>query len=210
MSNSLRERVLLQALELIPVTGFSDTTLSTAGERAAVSKREMQDAFPQGPASLAEAFSVWADDRMVAHMAASEVPERLRDRVAATVRARIEVLVPHKEAARRAAAFLSQPQNAALAARLLMATVDAIWRAAGDRSSDFSYYTKRAMLAGVYGTTLAYWFSDSSEGHAATWTFLGHRIDNVMQIEKWRGQAREALSKLPDPLQFFKGFRGGR
>jgi ubiquinone biosynthesis protein COQ9 len=134
----------------------------------------------------------------------------LRDRVAAAVRARIEVLAPYKEAARRAAAFLSQPQNATLAAKLLMTTVDAIWRAAGDRSSDFSYYTKRAMLAGVYGTTLAYWFSDSSDGHSSTWTFLGHRIDNVMQIEKWRGQAREALSKLPDPLEFFKGLRGRR
>ena len=41
------------------------------------------------------------------------------------------------------------------------------------------------MLAGVYGATLAYWFSDSSEGHSATWTFLGNRIDNVMQIEKF-------------------------
>ena len=209
MSNSLRERVLLQALELIPATGFSDTTLASAAERAGVTKREMQDTFPQGPASLAEAFSVWADDRMSERMM-GEVPERLRDRVAAAVRARIEVLTPYKESARRAAAFLSQPQNAPLAAKLLMATVDAIWRAAGDRSSDFSYYTKRAMLAGVYGTTLAYWFSDSSEGHASTWTFLGHRIDNVMQIEKWRGQARDALSKLPDPLGILKGLRGGR
>jgi hypothetical protein len=31
--------------------------------------------------------------------------------------------------------------------------------------------------------------------------FSVHRIDNVMQIEKWRGKAREALSKLPDPLE---------
>lgn len=209
MSNALRERVLLAALEQIPATGFSASTLSAAAEKAGVSKREMQDAFPQGPASLAEAYSVWADERITERMQA-DVPERLRDRVAAAVRTRIEVLGSHKEAARRAAGFLSQPQNAALAAKLMMATVDAIWRAAGDRSSDFSYYTKRAILAGVYGATLAYWFSDSSEGHAATWTFLGHRIDNVMQIEKWRGQAREAISKLPDPLGILKGLRGGR
>ncbi len=87
-------------------------------------------------------------------------PERsahLRDRVASAVRARIEVLNPHKEAARRAAAFLALPQNAPLAAKLTMRSVDAMWRAAGDRSSDFSYYTKRATLAGVYGATLAYW-----------------------------------------------------
>ena len=77
-------------------------------------------------------------------------PERTRERVNHAVRARLEVLAPHKEAARRAAAFLAPPQNAPLAARLMMQSVDAMWRAAGDRSSDFSYYTKRAMLGGVY------------------------------------------------------------
>jgi ubiquinone biosynthesis protein COQ9 len=83
-----------------------------------------------------------------------------------------------------------------------------MWRAAGDRSSDFSYYTKRATLAGVYGATFAYWLSDSSEGHQATWTFLGHRIDNVMQFERLKGAAKDAMSKFPDPLGILKSFRG--
>ena len=36
-------------------------------------------------------------------------------------------------------------------------TVDAIWHAAGDRSADFSWYTKRAILAAVYTATVLYW-----------------------------------------------------
>jgi len=129
--------------------------------------------------------------------------------VASAVRARLEVLGPHKEAARRAAGFLAAPQHAGLAAKLMMRSVDAMWRAAGDKSSDFSYYTKRAMLGAVYAATLAYWFSDASEGHSATWTFLDNRIDNVMQIEKFRGQAGEVLAKLPDPFGILSSFRGG-
>ena len=126
------------------------------------------------------------------------------------VRARIEALDPHKEAARRAASFLALPQHAALGTRLMAKSVDAMWRAAGDRSSDFSYYTKRAMLGGVYGATFLYWLSDNSAGNAATWAFLDSRIGNVMQIEKFRGQAREAVAKLPDPFQIFSKLRGGR
>lgn len=210
MSDAIRERVLMEALVEIPESGFSEMTLTNAAARAGVSKREMQDAFPQGAASLVEAFSHWADSRMSERLAIGEPEQRLRDRIASAVRARIEVLVAHKEAARRAAAFLAAPQNAPLAAQLMMRSVDAMWRAAGDVSSDFSYYTKRAMLAGIYGSTLAYWFSDSSEGNSATWTFLGRRIDNVMSIEKFRGQAREALSKLPDPFGIFKALTGGR
>jgi ubiquinone biosynthesis protein COQ9 len=209
MSDAIRERVLVEALAKIPLSGFSDATLAAAAAKAGVNKRELQDAFPHGQASLVEAFSHWADRRMAERLAQKETEQHLRDRVASAVRTRIEVLEPYKEAARRAGAFLAAPQNAALATRLLMQSVDAMWRAAGDTSSDFSYYTKRAMLAGVYGATLAYWFSDSSEGHSATWTFLGRRIDNVMQIEKFRGKARDALAKLPDPLGILKAFRGG-
>ena len=210
MMDTVRERVLLEALTEIPVSGFSDATLSEAARRAGVSKREVQDAFPQGPASLVEAFSHWADARMTEILQKQEPEPRMRDRIASAVRARIEVLVPHKEAARRAAAFLTQPQNTVLATRLTLRTVDAMWRAAGDRSSDFSYYTKRATLSAVYAAALAYWFTDSSEGHQATWTFLGHRIDNVMQFEKLKSAAKDALSKIPDPLKFFDALRGGR
>jgi ubiquinone biosynthesis protein COQ9 len=118
-------------------------------------------------------------------------------------------LIPYKESARRAGGFLAQPQNAPLGATLLMRSVDAIWRACGDHSSDFSYYTKRATLAGVYGATLAYWFSDSSEGNSDTWTFLGRRIEDVMRLEKFKGAAKDALAKLPDPFGIFNGLRGG-
>lgn len=144
---------------------------------------------------------------MAEQLAIQPAEQRMRDRVASAVRARIEIIAPHKEAARRAAAFLALPQHAPLATRLMLRSVDAMWRAAGDKSTNFSYYTKRAMLAGVYAATLAYWFSDASEGHSATWTFLGHRIDDVMQIEKFRGKAREAIAKLPDPFGILASFR---
>src|SRR5262249_71284 len=155
--------------------------------------------FPHGAANLVEAFSHWADARMAEQMA-NDTAERVRERVRNAVKARIEALTPHKHAARRATAFLALPQHAALAAPLTMRRVDQMWRAAGARSSDFSYYTKRGLLAGVYGTTLMYWLSDSSEGHAATWDFLDHRVANVMQIEKFRSQAQDAISKLPSPI----------
>ena len=82
-----------------------------------------------------------------------------------------------------------------------------MWRAAGDKSSDFSYYTKRAMLSGVYGATFLYWLSDASEGNSATWAFLDKRIDNVMQIERFRGAAQQAAAKLPNPLEILAKLR---
>jgi ubiquinone biosynthesis protein COQ9 len=208
MSPRVRDAILPLALAEVAEHGFSDAALKAAAEKAGINSAELKAAFPNGAASLVEAFSHWADERMAERMRDNHA-ERTRDRVAHAVKARLEVLTPYKDVARRAAAFLALPQNAPLAASLMMRSVDLMWRAAGDRSSDFSYYTKRALLAGVYGATLIHWLSDSSEGHADTWAFLEGRIDDVMQIEKFRGAAREWMAKLPDPLGIF-GSGGGR
>jgi len=208
MSTRVRDAILPHALAEIAQYGFSDAALKAAAGKAGVNPTELRAAFPNGGASLVEAFSHWADERMAERML-EDPPERTRDRVTQAVKTRLDVLAPHKDAARRAAAFLALPQNAPLAATLMMRSVDLMWRAAGDRSSDFSYYTKRALLGGVYGATLVHWLSDSSEGHADTWVFLDNRIGDVMQIEKFRGAAREWVAKLPDPLGIF-GSGSGR
>ena len=208
MSTGVRDAILPHALAATSEHGFSEAALKTAAQRAGVNAAELKAAFPQGGASLVEAFSRWADEQMAERMR-SDTSERTRERVSHAVKARLEALTPYKDAARRAAAFLALPQNAALAASLMMRSVDLMWRAAGDRSSDFSYYTKRALLGGVYGATLLHWLSDSSEEHADSWTFLDSRIDDVMQIEKLRGAARDWMAKLPDPFGIF-GMGGGR
>jgi ubiquinone biosynthesis protein COQ9 len=122
---------------------------------------------------------------------------KIRERIAAAVLARLSVLRLNKEAARRAAAFLSLPMHAALGTRLAWRTVDAIWRAAGDTSTDFNFYTKRGILVGVYGSTVVRWFNDDSPDESATREFLAARIENVMQFEKFKAKAKEALSAFP-------------
>jgi ubiquinone biosynthesis protein COQ9 len=131
---------------------------------------------------------------------------KIRARIAAAVMARIAALRPHKEAARRAAAFLTLPPHAALGARLVWRTVDAMWRAVGDTSTDFNFYTKRGILAGVYSATMMRWFTDTSADEHETTAFLAERIENVMQFETFKAQAKEAVSRLPSLADVLSGF----
>src|ERR1700752_3083846 len=167
---NIREAVLKAALPEIAEKGFSEDVLAHAGKKLGFKPIEVNSAFPHGAASLVEEFSHWADARMVAKMKNSK-EKGIRARVTAAVRARIEAMAAHKEATRRAAAFLALPPHAPLGMKLLYRTVDAMWRAAGDRSTDFSFYTKRATLAGVYGATLLYWLADESKSNKNTWSF---------------------------------------
>ena len=61
-----------------------------------------------------------------------------------------------------------------------------IWHAAGDRAADFSWYTKRLILTGVYTTTMLYWLRDASENDEATLAFLDRRLKDVGRITMLR------------------------
>ena len=209
--SALKAKVLGAALPHVVFDGFSDTVLARAAKEAGVVKDRLAQLFPDGPLSLVEAFSNSADAAMEQSLAAMDLKAmKIRARIAAAVMARIEAVRPHKEAARRAAAFLTLPPHAALGARLVWRTVDAMWRAVGDTSTDFNFYTKRAILGGVYSATLLRWFNDTSEDERETRAFLDARIENVMQFEKFKGQAKEALGRLPSLADMLGGLGARR
>jgi len=193
-----KEAILLAALAHVPRDGFTAKVLAEAGEEVGASKAEIAQLFPDGPLSLVEAFSDYADDAMEAALAKQDLSRmKVRTRIKTAVWTRIEALREHKEAARRAGAFLTLPPNAATGMKLLYRSVDRMWRAAGDTATDFNFYTKRAILAGVYSSTLMRWFNDTSEGESDTHAFLDARIENVMQFEKFKSEMRERTKGWP-------------
>ena len=194
----MREAVLAKALPHAAFDGFTDQLLQKAGVEAGVTKADLKRLFEGGPISLIEFYSIWADAEMEKRLGAMDLKAmKIRARIAAAVKTRLAILKPHKEAARRAAALLSLPMHAALGAKLMYRTVDAMWHAAGDTSTDFNFYTKRGILAGVYGSTAMRWFNDTSADEKPTEEFLAARIENVMQFEKLKAKAKEALSSFP-------------
>lgn len=153
--------------------------------------------FPDGAGEMIEAFCTLADARMAAEaeaaaLSASRVPVRIR----AIIGIRLAQNRGNRDAIRRALAWLAIPLHAPRAARITAATVDAIWHAAGDTAADFSWYTKRGILAGVYSATLLYWLHDTSEDDAATLAFLDRRLADVARIGKLRKRLEERFGGL--------------
>ena len=147
--------------------------------------------FPGGPAEVVESYIDLADRRMAAAAATQMTGQRLHQRVRTLIVERFAQASHQKDAVRRAFGVLSQPGNLATAARCTARTVDAIWHAAGDTSADFSWYTKRAILASVYSSTLLFWLGDRSDGEA-TLGFLDRRLAGVAKIGKLRRRFQKA------------------
>ncbi|HQT80127.1 MAG: hypothetical protein B7Z80_25250 [Rhodospirillales bacterium 20-64-7] len=198
-----RDAAVEAMLPNVPFDGWTKRALRAGG----VSADDADFLFPRGAAEMVEAFCDLADRRMEA--AAENLAEtRLSRRVRAVIALRLQQNRPHKEAIRRALAVLALPRNSRVAAASMARTVDAIWRAAGDQSADISWYTKRAILTGIYSATLLYWLRDFSDEDAATLAFLDRRLAGIGRIARVRSRMEGALDRLPLPRMLRTGDTG--
>ena len=196
--DEIRQALLKAALAHVPFDGWSKATFDAAIIDVGIDVAGAQAACPGGALDLAVAFHQAGDATMRTQMEAADLEAmKIRERVAFAVRNRLEA-VPDKEVVRRGMALFALPQNAATGARLIWGTADAIWEALGDPSDDINWYSKRAILSGVYSSTVLFWLGDDSVDHQRTWAFLDRRIEDVMRIEKLKGAVRDnpVLSKL--------------
>lgn len=203
-----RDAAVLATLPHVPLDGWSRRSLRAGLADSGQDPRDLDLVFPGGPVEAIEVWCDLADRRMQEALAAEDLAAmKIRARVARAVMARLAAVAGHKDAVGRALALLALPQNAPVAARTGFRTVDTIWRAIGDRSADFSWYTKRASLGAVYGATLLYWLNDDSEDDARTAEFLDRRIEALMMIPKVQGRLRALAARLPDPTPLLRRLR---
>lgn len=206
-----KRRILAQALPDVPFDGWTQQILLQAVKRAGFDTAMAARAFPGGVRDLLDFHLREADREMLAAFADWRAEQEAggravkpREQIAAAIRLRLDGQVAHREAIRRALSLLALPTNVPWALKSLYRTVDAIWYAAGDRATDFNFYTKRLMLAGVYGAVLACWIEDRSEGQAQTWAFLERRLDEVMGFGRFKKRLGEAAGRFPDPRRIFE------
>lgn len=194
-----REKLVAAALPHVAFDGWTRATVKAATSDAGLDEDLAALAAPRGGVDLAVAFHRIGDKRMTEAAAELDLDAlRYSERVARLVRLRIEVAGEDREAVRRGATLFSLPIHAAEGARLIWGTADAIWNALGDTSRDYNWYTKRAILSGVYSSTVLYWLGDQSPGSESTWAFLDRRIENVMQFEKTKAKFKD--NKLASAL----------
>lgn len=198
---ALKDRILEAALAHAAFDGWSRRTLHNAAADCGVDAATADRLFPDGGDGLLRWLDDWGDRQMLAAVADEDLTRLpIRRRVARLVRARLEAFGHHREALRRALAARSLPQNLPGGGEAIWRTVDLIWEAVGlgaDPADRWSWYTRRASLAGVLVATTIYWLDDASEGQSETWAFLDRRIDNVLQIGKLRARLEEMLRAVP-------------
>lgn len=196
-------RLLVEAaLPHVAFDGWSDAALQAALDEIGMDAAAARALLPRGAVDLAVASHRMGDAEMLRRLAESDLGAlRYRDRVAAALRLRLEV-IEDREAVRRATTMFALPHLAPTGAGLIWGTADAIWTALGDTSTDGNWYTKRATLSAVWAAVVLYWLGDESPGAEATAAFIDRRIGDVMAFEGAKARVRAAplLRPLTGPL----------
>lgn len=210
-SLSARRALLSAALSHAPFDGWTQTTLKQACKDANLPKGAEELYFPGGPLEMIEFWNAENDNYMRAQLEKLDLSTmRIRDKVTQAVLARFEAIGSHEQAARRALARTALPDGLSLSPKILWAAADSIWRAIGDTSTDFNYYTKRTTLSAVISTSLGAWLSDEGPKKEKAKAFLDARIENIMQFEKAKFQMKKRIAAMPDPIELLGKLRYGK
>jgi ubiquinone biosynthesis protein COQ9 len=199
-AEAAEQRLLDQALALVPAHGWTASMVDRAAKAAGLSRGEAMLVVPNGARDLVVLLSRRHDRAGLDALAGVDPTSlRMRDRIGRAAGARLDAAAADGEATRRWAGYLALPFNLPLAARLVWESADVIWRWAGDTATDENHYSKRAILAAILISTLAIRLTDSREAASA---YLSARIDNVMAFEAWKAglKPRDLATELAAAL----------
>ena len=188
--------------------GWSDAAVHAAADEMDLDRDVAMLAFKGKTIDMIDAWVEGIDLELARRLPAEKLNAmKIRDRITALLATRLEIMAPDRESLRRALAIMAMPQNLAKAAKIGWRSADRMWRLAGDTATDLNHYTKRMTLSAVYGSTLSVFVNDDSENFTDTRAFLDRRIDNVMQIEKVKYQAKQRKEFTPSLSRFIGRLR---
>ena len=214
INKTRKTKLLLSFLENVPFDGWSWETLYFSANEidlvkskkiSEIEKKNIRNLFNNSLTHIIQDFNIYLDNEMKESFKKSKSKNfRIPDKIKSQILLRLKAASKFKEAVKISLGMMALPKNSKIAITMLYRTCDVIWRDCGDKSTDFSFYTKRLILSGVYSSTLSYWLNESD--FAKVEDFLQRRLDNVSNFGK--------IKKLPylinksKPLNtFFKMFQ---
>ena len=146
-----------------------------------------KDLFKNGSIDFIDVFSEMIDLEVKQNYdLIDSKPERVPEKIKKIIMIRLKLCQKYKEAVRSSIALTAIPTNVKTSINILYRTCNSMWRIAGDKSTDFSFYTRRISLATVYTSTLLFWLNDKSNDNLETEFFLDRRLRDISKISSFK------------------------
>ncbi|KAF9975553.1 Ubiquinone biosynthesis protein coq9, mitochondrial [Actinomortierella ambigua] len=201
--------ILKKAMTYVPEYGWSVQSITKAAEDLGY-PTIIHGMFPNGGADLIDYFLRDCLKRLPEELEGRMEGLKTHEKVRIGVLTRLGMVAPHIKRWPEALAIMGQPANVPMSLDHLAKIADEIWYLAGDRSADMNWYSKRAMLMGIYSSTEVYMTTDKTQNFQATQAFLDRRFEDAATIGKASNdlmQLAEFGAKSVVGILASKGFR---
>ena len=211
-NNQIRINLVRSMLTHVPFDGWTWEAMEQGAIDIGFEKKKtpslrieiFKDLFKNGSIDFIDTFSEIIDLEVKENYELIEhKPERVPEKIKKIIMIRLNFCQNYKEAVRSSISLTAIPINAKRSLNILYRTCNSMWRIAGDKSTDFSFYTKRMSLAAVYMSTLLFWLNDKSKDNVETEFFLDRRLKDISKISTLKAPFSD-MKKLTNNFDGFK------
>jgi ubiquinone biosynthesis protein COQ9 len=174
--NCPRTKFLHTCLALAPQLGFTHLAITEAAIQMALTPVS-HTMLIRGPIEVVEYFVQTSTEKLKESKDNQFHDLKTTAKIKFLCMKRLLMTKPFIQKWPQAVSLMAHPLNAANTFDQLGSMCDEMWFLAGDTSTDYNWYTKRMLLAGVYTSTELFMTQDQSEDYKATFEFLDRRLE---------------------------------
>ena len=178
---SKQEKLAKLFIQEVPKFGWSRETLLQCAKKQRISTSVLAKLFPSFEYDVLK-FIIAQNNIQVEKNYNSFNNSRLktRDKIKTILELKFDSNEYLKKSLPEMLKFLLRPGNLLMSIKMLHENSDFIWNLTGDKSNDFSFYSKRGLLSMVYLATLIYWLNDKSTKGIGTKNFISKSVDGIV------------------------------
>ena len=205
----LRNQILLEAKPYVIKYGWNESLFSNMKNHSKFSYEEMNVLFPEGYRTLIEMYLEEINIKMTTEsQKINLIHFRVHERIRELFILRLKIMSKEKKLISKTFLNLLLPHNYKLASKNLYNTVDQMWYLAGDNSTDFIFYTKRAILASIYTGVMMHFVNNDNIDE--TVFLLNKQLRRVSNIPRIKTKINDMTKIIPQifnlgkHINFFK------
>jgi len=199
----IRNQLLQDAKPHVIKYGWNENLFVNMVNDSNFTLEEMNVLFPTGYTTLIEMYLKEINSKMtVESQKINLIRLRIHERIREIFILRLKIMSKEKKLISKTFFYLLLPQNYKLALKNLYKTVDQMWFLARDNSTNFNYYSKRAILASIYTSVMIHFVNNDNMDK--TIILLNKQLNRVSNIPKIKSRINEITKIIPQIIKLGK------
>jgi ubiquinone biosynthesis protein COQ9 len=198
---SKKLEILNKFIELLQFDSWGKQTLEKAAAEAGMEPTYISVIFPGGIEEFTAEFVNLCNEEAFTKADQNGFDKlRTTQKVEELIYQRIKTYhdkLGNLEAVKKFAAYSANPLHLPDSLKNIYSFSSDVWYRIGDRSTDFSFYTKRLSLSTIYTKSMLYSLSDKSNNLELTRKFIQKSIDGLMKINKLKQKMKDIINYTP-------------